>query len=157
MDENNNVLVEKRADTELEPGELDLCSGHIDSNETPTQAMIREYVEELHDGSEEERKKARNEASQNLKKLLELDLTFLDKGKPVKYFIQFYFLKTKLKSITKQKEEVEKIERIPVEEMFELIRQGKTRFPYDKRYEEIFQQIREYSQGKKQEIQKEIV
>ncbi len=155
IDENNNVLIEKRAATELEPGELDLVSGHIEENETATQAMIREYVEELHNGSEEEQEKARNEAGQNLKKLTELDLTFLDKGKPVKYFVQFYFLKTNLHNITKQKEEVEEIRRIPLEEVFELIRQGKTRIPYDKRFEEIFKQIREHCQTENRDIQKE--
>lgn len=157
IDKNNNVLVERRGKTETEPGELDLVSGHIDSNETPTQAMIREYVEEVHDGSEEEREKARNEASQNLKKLLELDLTFLDdEGKTDKYFIQFYALRTNLKTVTIKKDEVEKIEWLPLEEVFELIRQGKINLQYDKRHEKIFQQVREYSQGKNKEIQKEL-
>lgn len=35
------------------------------NNETPTQAMIREYIEELHEGNEEEQEAARNEAIQN--------------------------------------------------------------------------------------------
>lgn len=118
--------------------------------------MIREYVEELHDGSEEEREKARNEAVQNLKKLPELDLTFFDKeGKTAKYFIQFYVLRTKLKTVTIKKDEVEKIEWIPLEEVFELIRHGKINLQYDKRYEKLFQQVRECSQGKNKKIQKE--
>lgn len=111
MDKNNNVLVEKRGKAESEPGKLDLVSGHIDNNETPTQDMIREYVEELHDGSEEEKETARNEAIQNLKKLLELDLTFSnEEGKTEKYFIQFYALRTNLKTVTIKKDEVERIE-----------------------------------------------
>lgn len=48
LDENNNVLVEIRGKNESQAYTYDLCSGHIDGNETPTQAMIREYVEELH-------------------------------------------------------------------------------------------------------------
>lgn len=158
IDENNNVLVEKRGNAESEPGELDLVSGHIDNNETPTQTMIREYVEELHDGSEEEREQARNEAIQNLKKLIELDLTFSnEKGKIEKYFIQFYALRTNLKSVTTKKEEVEKTEWIPLEEVFELIRQGKINLQYDKRHERLFQQVREYCQGKNKQEQKEMV
>ena len=52
--------------------------------------MISEYVEELHRGTQEEREQARNEASQNLIKLDELDLIFKDKEKERKFFIQFY-------------------------------------------------------------------
>lgn len=157
MDEDGNVLVERRGKSETEPGELDLVSGHIDNNETPTQAMIREYVEELHNGSEEEQKRARNEAIQNLKKLSELDLTFINpEGKQDKYFIQFYVLQTKLKTETIKLEEVEKIEKIPLEKVFEWIRQGKINLQYDKRFEKIFQEVREYAQGKNKEIQKEI-
>lgn len=158
IDENNNVLVERRGKTETEPGELDLVSGHVDNNETPTQAMIREYVEEVHDGSEEEREKARNEAIKNLKKLIELDLIFLDEEeKTEKYFIQFYALRTNLKTVTIKKDEVERIDWIPLEEVFELIRQGKINLQYDKRHEKLFQQVRESCQEKKQERQKEIV
>lgn len=152
IDEEGRVLVEKRGKSESEPGKYDLVSGHVDNNETPTQTVIREYVEELHNGSDEEREKAKNEAIQNVKKLIELDLTFInDKGKTEKYFIQFYALRTKLKTQTLSKDEVESIERIPLEEVFGLIRQGKINFQYDKRFEKLFQQVREYFQGKKQE------
>ena len=137
------VLVEKRANTNINAGAYDLCSGHIDNNETPTQAMISEYVEELHRGTQEEQEQARNEASQNLIKLDELDLIFKDKEKERKFFIQFYALKTKIEKITTQKEEVEGIEWLDMEEVFEMIRQGKTKFPYDKRYEKLFDRIKE--------------
>ena len=30
-----------------------------------------------------------------------------------------------------------------MEEVFEMIRQGKTKFPYDKRYEKLFDRIKE--------------
>ena len=89
---------------------MDLCSGHIDNNETPTQAMIREYVEELHKGDINEQEQARNEAINNLKKLDELDLVFKNKGNERKFFIQFYVMKTKLKRLTIQKEEISDIE-----------------------------------------------
>ena len=143
IDENGNILIEKRGNTKITAGEMDLCSGHIDNNETPTQAMIREYVEELHKGNIEEQEQARNEAVSNLKKLDELDLVFKNKGNERKFFIQFYVMKTKLNKLTIQKEEISDIEWVSMEKAFDLIRQGKTKFPYDKRYEKIFEQVRE--------------
>lgn len=148
IDENGNILIEKRGNTKITAGEMDLCSGHIDNNETPTQAMIREYVEELHKGNIEEQEQARNEAVSNLKKLDELDLVFKNKGNERKFFIQFYVMKTKLNKLTIQKEEISDIEWVSMEKAFDLIRQGKTKFPYDKRYEKIFEQVREHYQEK---------
>ena len=148
LDDNGNILIEKRGNTKITAGEIDLCSGHIDNNETPTQAMIREYVEELHKGDIKEQEQARNEAINNLKKLDELDLVFKNKGNERKFFIQFYVMKTELNKLTIQKEEISDIEWISMEKVFELIRQGKTKFPYDKRYEKIFKQVREHYQEK---------
>ena len=148
LDDNGNILIEKRGNTKITAGEIDLCSGHIDNNETPTQAMIREYVEELHKGDINEQEQARNEAINNLKKLDELDLVFKNKGNERKFFIQFYVMKTELKKLTIQKEEISDIEWIPMEKVFELIREEKTKFPYDKRYEKIFKQVREHYQEK---------
>ena len=148
LDDNGNILIEKRGNTKITAGEIDLCSGHIDNNETPTQAMIREYVEELHKGDINEQEQARNEAINNLKKLDELDLVFKNKGNERKFFIQFYVMKTELKKLTIQKEEISDIEWISMEKVFELIREGKTKFPYDKRYEKIFKQVREHYQEK---------
>lgn len=142
------ILIEKRANTNITAGAYDLCSGHINNNETPTQAMIREYVEELHQGTKEEQEIARGEAIQKLIKLDELALNFKDKNKERKFFIQFYALKTSLDNITIQKEEVESIEWVEMEKVFEMIKQGKTKFPYDKNYEKIFQKIREICNSK---------
>ncbi len=140
FNEKGEVLVEKRSmNKKIAPGILDIVSGHIDNNETPTQAMIREYVEELHDGNQEEREKARNEAIENLKKLEELYLICDKKG----YYVQFYAMLTKLTTITTQKEEIRNIEWIPMEELFEMIRQGKTGIVYDKKLEIVFGQVRE--------------
>lgn len=144
IDEKGNILIEKRGNTKITAGQIDLCSGHIDSNETPTQAMVREYIEELHNG--EEKEIAKNEAIQNLKKLEELDLIFKNDRK---FFIQFYVMKTKLKNTTIQKEEVNSVEWLPMQEVFELIRQGKTKFKYDQRYEKIFKQVEDYYNMKK--------
>ena len=105
-------------------------------------------MEELHKGNINEQEQARNEAINNLKKLDELDLVFKNKGNERKFFIQFYVMKTKLKRLTIQKEEISDIEWISMEKAFDLIRQGKTKFPYDKRYEKIFEQVREHYQEK---------
>lgn len=140
LNEKGEVLVEKRSmNKKIAPDILDIVSGHIDNNETPTQAMIREYVEELHYGNEEEQEKARNEAIENLKKLEEL---YLICGKKA-YYVQFYMMQTKLTTITPQKEEIQNIQWIPMEELFEMIRQGETGIVYDNKLEKIFQQVRE--------------
>ena len=47
VNENNEVLIERRVNKGLTPGKLDLCSGHIDNSELAIQAMIRELQEEL--------------------------------------------------------------------------------------------------------------
>ena len=57
-------------------------------------------------------------------------------------------MKTSLKSFSIQKDEVDEIEWIPMEKAFNLIRQNKTKFPYDKRYEKIFIQVKEHYQEK---------
>ena len=100
--------------------------------------MIREYVEELHSGSEEEKQKARNEAIEKLQKLEELHLICDGRG----YYVQFYCLMTELEAITRQKEEVKNVKWFPKEEAFEMIRQGKTGLVYDKKIEKIFEQVR---------------
>ena len=119
--------------------------------------MIREYIEELHAGSEEKIVEyARNEAIQNLKKIGEIDIIIESGGRKTKFFGKIYTMITKLKTFTRQEEEVKYIEWIPMEELFEIIRQGKTRIMYDKRYEDIFQKVREiYKQYGQMEGQKE--
>ena len=80
-----------------------------------------------------------------------MDLNFKDKEKERNFFIQFYVLKTKIDKISAQKEEVDSIEWIAMEDVFEMIRKGKTKFPYDKRYEKMFNKIKEIFMQKKQE------
>lgn len=139
INKKGEILVEERShEKKVSPYALDIVSGHIDNNETPTQAMIREYVEELHSGSEEEKQKARNEAIEKLQKLEELHLICDGRG----YYVQFYCLMTELEAITRQKEEVKNVKWFPKEEAFEMIRQGKTGLVYDKKIEKIFEQVR---------------
>lgn len=147
VNQKGEILVEERSsEKKVSPYALDIVSGHIDKNETPTQAMIREYVEELHSGSEEEKQKARNEAIQKLQKLEELHLICEGRG----YYVQFYCIMTELEAITRQEEEINNTRWLPREEVFEMIRQGKTGLIYDKSMERIFEQVRQLYQPKKE-------
>lgn len=148
INKKGEILIEQRAGkSKLMSGQLDLCSGHVDNEETYTQAMIREYVEELHSGDEEDRRKAMNEAIGKLRTIKELDLNFTNKGKIRNFFIKFYALITDNINIHMQKEEIENILWVPMEECFDLIRNGKTKFPYDIRYEEIFEKVEKIYKG----------
>ena len=141
---NGEILIEQRASkSKLMPGELDLCSGHVDGEETYTQAMIREYTEELHSGSKQEKERATIEAISRLRPITELSLNFKNRGRVRNFFIKFYTLITDNTDIHVQEAEIEKILWVPMEECFELIRSGKTKFPYDSRYEEIFKKVEE--------------
>lgn len=154
LNEQGDILVERRANTRLTPGKLDLVSGHIEGNETPKQAMIREYVEELHSGSPLEKELARQEAIENLKELEELDLIFQSRGEERKFYIRFFVMKTKMKICTMQDEEVKEIMWIKQKELFQKIRQGESKFPYDERFEKIFEKVQEVDK-KREEIEQE--
>lgn len=136
INEKGEVLIEKRVNKGLTPGKLDLCSGHIDNDETQTQAMIRELKEELGIEIEE---------SINVIKLEQnaVPLEFRSSNKKRNFFITFYCLKRNSSDIKMQKEEIEKIVWLPLEETFELIKSGRTKFPTNYDYEPIFQKVRD--------------
>ena len=46
-EKNKKILFEKRGNTEIDSGRLDLCSGHVKSGEAPIFTMTRELSEEL--------------------------------------------------------------------------------------------------------------
>ena len=136
INEKGEVLIEKRVNKGLTPGKLDLCSGHIDNDETQTQAMIRELKEEL--GIEIE------EAMNVIKlDLNSVPLEFMSSNKKRNFFITFYCLKRDSSEIKMQKEEIEKIVWLPLEETFQLIKSGRTKFPTNYDYEPIFQKVRD--------------
>ena len=139
INENGEVLIEKRVGRGLTPGKLDLCSGHVDGDETTTQAMIRELKEEL--GIE-------NQETMNVTKLAEnvIPLEFSSSNKKRNFFITFYCLKRNTSNVTIQEEEIEKIVWLPLEEAFALIKSGRTKFPADYDYEPIFQKVRDICQ-----------
>lgn len=136
INEKGEVLIEERSSKadRMHPGMKDLCSGHIDNWETPTQAMLRELHEELGINKEE--------AYSRLKRITENspELFFTKNG----IFACFYFfIKVKQESFKFQKDEITNITWVPMEKCFEQIRTGKTRFPKEFDYNAIFDKIRE--------------
>lgn len=128
--ERNQILVEKRGNTVLDNGKLDLCSGHVRANETSTTGMIRELGEEL--GIEFDK-------AVNIKKIGNLKVHF----KTFKCLTDVFFLKMKEIRINPQDEEVEDYCFMELEELLNLIRNGKTRFVYTEEYEEIFKKLKQ--------------
>ena len=134
VNKNGNVLLEKRVNKGINPGQVDLCSGHLNGDEVYTQAMVRELREEL--GIEQEE-------SMNIIPIKEIDGTLEENNIKINFFVQFYCLLRNKDDIDFQEEEIEDIIQLPMQEVFELIRQGKTRFPYDERFEEMFAKVEE--------------
>ena len=141
INEKGEVLIEKRVNQGLTPGKLDLCSGHVDGDETQTQAMIRELGEELGISIEE---------AMNVIKLTKDELPFELKSKEttLRFLITAYCLKRNSSDVKIQKEEIDKIVWLPLEEAFELIRCGRTKFPKNYDYEEIFEKVRDVYNNK---------
>lgn len=139
-----DVLVEKRTRTGINPDEFDLVSGHVDGDEIGVQAIVRELNEEVGIPIEE--------SVSNLKKVEEfIPMNFEIIGK---YFVEFYcLLRNTKEGLVLQEDEVTEIEWKPMEEVFEMLQQGKTRFPKDFNYEKIFQKVREIYQGKSKQQQ----
>lgn len=136
VNEKREVLIEKRVGRGLTPGKLDLCSGHIDNEETQTQAMIRELKEELGIEIEESMNVIKLDSNAS-------PLGFLSSNKKRNFFITFYCLERDTSQVKIQEEEIEKIVWLPLEEAFALIKSGRTKFPTDYDYEPIFQKVRD--------------
>ena len=134
LNENGEVLIEKRTNKGLNPGQLDLCSGHVDDDETQTQAIIRELKEELGIGIEE---------AMNVTKLTQdgMPFEFESSGLTLNFLITAYCLKRNSSEVTIQKDEIDAIAWVPLEKCFELIKANKTKFPSNYDYEELFQKV----------------
>ena len=148
VDTKNRVLVEKRGNTVLDAGKLDLCSGHIRSGEISTQGMIRELKEEL--GINEE------ECYGRIKKMGTVTIDF----KKFKCFTDVFLLRRNEETLTLQDEEVKGIEYYSIEEVFDLIRNNKTRIPYEQdleNFEEIFKKIKQELGIKPKENNKDLM
>ncbi len=144
INENNEVLIEKRLDEGLNPGELDLCSGHIDKNEFANQAIRRELNEEL--GIDKEK-------MGNLKKVIDYEYPIsITSGDNIRnFFTNFYCLKVKKEDVSFNKEEVKSIAWLPMQKAFELIKRGETRFPKNFDYKQIFKIVEEFSKQKEKD------
>ena len=117
INEKGEVLMEVRANTELTPGKIDLVSGHVNGAEPGLRAVIRELNEEV--------------GIKNIER---------------NFLIDFYCLLTNSQNVTAiQEEEVQDLKWIPIEQAFEMIKQGKTKFPKQSQtvdYEPIFENVR---------------
>ena len=139
-DKNKKILFEKRGKRFLDPGKLDLCSGHVRSGEIPMQCMIRELDEEL---------SIKQEDSQNLHYLgnVQVDYTKLKdetNRKNLKCFVSVYALK--VQDIDKIK--IDNVEAINMgfldfDDAIGFIQNSMTRMPYEEslklQYDLIFQ------------------
>lgn len=145
INEKGEVLIEVRANKGLTPGKNDLCSGHLDNDETETQAMIRELKEELGIDLGE---------SMNVVKVTNqgVPLGFESSKKTKNFFITFYCLKRNSSEIEIQKEEIDRYVWLPLEETFQLLKCGRTKFPKSFDYSNIFEKVRSiyYSKGNTQ-------
>lgn len=146
INEHNQVLMEVRANTELTPGKVDLVSGHVNGSETCTQAMIRELNEEVG---------ITNIDGGNLKKVngLPKSLGFESNGKIRNFFIDFYCFKTKKEHFTLQPEEVKSIKWVDMNQVFDMIKNGKTKFPKQQgnvNYDEIFKEVEKFGKSEEQ-------
>ena len=144
-DKNKKILFEKRGKRFLDPGKLDLCSGHVRSGEIPMQCMIRELDEEL---------SIKQEDSQNLHYLgnVQVDYTQLKdetNRKNLKCFVSVYALK--MQEIDKI--EIDNIEAINMgfldfDDAIGFIQNSMTRMPYEEslklQYDLIFQNLKQY-------------
>lgn len=134
---NGKLLVEERAKTDLTPNKKDLVSGHIENQEKGKETAYREAKEEV--GIKPKKILKIKKVKNNVPLIIENR----------KFFTKFYFAiaNIDLKELKLQKEEVRSIIEVSLEEGFELIRQGETRFPYEGNeevFEEIFEKVRKF-------------
>ena len=150
INENNQVLMEERANTELTPGKIDLVSGHVNGNESGLEAIERELREEVG---------IYGINYNQITKLNELSkpLGFESKGKIRNFLIDFYCVFINSKQVTKiQQEEVKSYEWVPVNIAVERIVNGSTKFPKEEKgkvnYKQVIENLEE--KCKKRNIQK---
>ena len=144
-DREKKVLFEKRGKRFLDPGKLDLCSGHVKSGEVPAQSIIRELNEELSIPEDD---------SRNVKYIgkLKIDYTKLSdetNKNNLKCFVSVYALKMKdVSKIQIDNNEAVSIGWLNIEDTLGFITNNMTRIPYDKclekEYEDIFNNLKQY-------------
>ena len=117
--ETNQVLMQRRSKNKKNnPNKIDVSvSGHVDTNETATQAMLREASEEIGLTDSEY-------LYNKMQKFDENKIDLADYGRQGRYIMHFYvaFLDNPLESYTKQDSEVEELFFMDYEEVKKRIR-----------------------------------
>jgi len=139
------ILFEKRGNTLIDAGKLDLCSGHVQSGEVPRVSMVRELAEEL--GIKPEI------SSSSLTHLGDAlvdysNLTDPTNRKNMKCIASMYALRiSDLDKINIDNDEVVRFAWLSKEDALNFIKNSMTRIPYEdsleKQYEAIFQKLEE--------------
>ena len=150
-----NILFEKRGKVELDSGKLDLCSGHVRSQELPFQAMIRELREELN---------ISESVASNIKHLsdVHIDYTTLsdeENRKRLKAIVSIFALKVHdINQIKKDNIEVVKTGWLSHKDSVSFIKNGMTRIPYEEsfsqQFEEVFSKLDDFIISKKKDSDK---
>lgn len=144
------VLFEKRGNTLIDSGKVDLCSGHVQSGEIPQLAMMRELKEEL--GIPEN-------ISSNVHYLGDVfvdcsNLSDPTNRKNMKFITSMYALDISYaKDIKMDNDEVVRFAWLSQEDAIGFIENSMTRIPYDEKlkeqYDAIFQKLDFFMQNKK--------
>lgn len=144
-DVNKKILFEKRGKRFLDPGKLDLCSGHVQSGEIPFQSMVRELGEELSIPEQD---------AVNIHHLgnVNLDYTNLEdetNRKALKCFVSVYALRMRdISKIQIDGREVIQKGWLNFDDAIGFISNSMTRLPYDKnlapQYSAVFEKLNSY-------------
>ncbi len=148
------VAIQLRGLNEIDPGELDLCSGHVRAGEVPRVAMVRELKEEMSfTGKTEE------QLGEELIYCGKVKMDFAKKQKRnnLRCFATVYAILVEDKNIVKPSDPaVLKVAWTDFERLKEDIRNSNYRFPFTDEtaqdYDRIFSNVEKVLQGKKQEI-----
>ena len=132
------VLMQKRTkNKDVDPGMIDICSGHVLSGESPIQAVLREANEELGILPENLMSK--------LKDLGKVEVDFSKVGRKGRYIAYEYiaFLDYPLDYYTKQDEEVDELFWMSYEDVKKAIQNGdqNMRIPYNEDTKRILDMI----------------
>ncbi len=153
--ENKKILFTKRGKRFLDPGKLDLVSGHIRSGEIPLQGMVRELGEEVSIGEND---------SRNLHYLGKIKVdytTLLDETnrKPLKAIVSMYALMLRdIEQIKIDHKEAINKGFLDYTDTIGFIQNSMTRMPYEEalkpQYDSIFVNLKDYMFSRKRKEEK---
>jgi predicted NUDIX family phosphoesterase len=144
-EKNKKILFEKRGQRFLDPGKLDLCSGHIRAGEVPEQGMVRELNEELSIDEND----ARNIHYLGTIKVDYTNLQDETNRKNLKCFVSAYALKmSDISKISIDHREAVSMGWLNYEDSIAFIENSMTRMPYEDslqpQYNAVFEKLNEY-------------